>query len=168
MPLSYAALTPDVCSTPATAPASAPTAGCSAHSYENRVYQVWLEDGRLGGAQVLPPRPLERAADRGRACFRKELAAHEIPVVAPSFNRRARRVQLSPCTRAAAGAARSSRTARPSNGLEGSSAGSTRWEPRALFQSRESLNAKTFGHEPRLLLLAHHCIPADLLKHGRR
>jgi hypothetical protein len=37
------------------------------NSYENRVYQVGVEDGRAADRQVLPPRALERGADPGGA-----------------------------------------------------------------------------------------------------
>ena len=58
------------------------------NSYENRVYQVWLEDGTAGRRQVLPARALERRADRRGARVRAELAEREIPVVAPLASRR--------------------------------------------------------------------------------
>ena len=51
------------------------------NSYENRVFQVFLEDGRLVVAKFYRPGALDRRPDPGgaRVCLR-ELAAHEMPV----------------------------------------------------------------------------------------
>ena len=52
-------------------------------SYENRVYQVHLEDAyegnAAGGGEVLPARPLERSADPGGTRLRRELPPRKCP-----------------------------------------------------------------------------------------
>ena len=60
------------------------------NSYENRVYQVGMEERQLrpGGRQVLPPGALDGCADPRRTRLRLELAEREIPVVAPLDRRR--------------------------------------------------------------------------------
>ena len=53
------------------------------NSYENRVYQVWLEDGSALVAKFYRPQRWSEAALREEHAFALELAAREIPVVAP-------------------------------------------------------------------------------------
>ncbi len=53
------------------------------NSYENRVYQVALEDGRYLVAKFYRPDRLGDEAIREEHAFTRELAAQEIPVVAP-------------------------------------------------------------------------------------
>lgn len=52
-------------------------------SYENRVYQIGLEDGAPVVAKFYRPRRWSDAAINEEHAFALELAAHEIPVVAP-------------------------------------------------------------------------------------
>ena len=52
-------------------------------SYENRVYQVWLEDGVMLVAKFYRPQRWSDAAIGEEHAFALELAAHELPVVAP-------------------------------------------------------------------------------------
>ena len=67
----YAALTPDVVLDAVDARGPAPRRPAARlNSYENRVYQVWLEDGTRGRGEVLPPGALERRADRRGARVR--------------------------------------------------------------------------------------------------
>ncbi len=163
MPLSYAALTPDVVLD------ACDSAGFRAdgrllplNSYENRVYQVWLEDGGSVVLKFYRPRRWSARQIAEEHAFAKELAAHEIPVVAPSFAGE----------HAGFSFAVYPRLGGRSPELEDRK--TLEWIGRFIgrihavgaaraFQSRESLNAKTFGHEPRSWLLAHHFIPADLL-----
>ncbi len=53
------------------------------NSYENRVYQVWLEDGTSVVAKFYRPQRWSAAAIQEEHDFALELAAREIPVVAP-------------------------------------------------------------------------------------
>ncbi len=53
------------------------------NSYENRVYQVWLEDGTAVVAKFYRPQRWSAAAIQEEHDFALELAAREIPVVAP-------------------------------------------------------------------------------------
>ena len=53
------------------------------NSYENRVYQVWLEDGSALIAKFYRPARWSDAAIREEHAFGLELAEREIPVVAP-------------------------------------------------------------------------------------
>jgi Ser/Thr protein kinase RdoA (MazF antagonist) len=53
------------------------------NSYENRVYQIGIEDGEPVVAKFYRPARWSDAAIREEHAFAAELAAHEIPVVAP-------------------------------------------------------------------------------------
>lgn len=53
------------------------------NSYENRVYQIELEDGRYIVAKFYRPERWSDAAIREEHAFSLELAAQEIPVIAP-------------------------------------------------------------------------------------
>ena len=53
------------------------------NSYENRVYQVWLDDGSARVAKFYRPGRWTDAAILEEHAFALELAEHEIPVVAP-------------------------------------------------------------------------------------
>ena len=93
MPAPYAGLTPD---TVLDALQDAALRGdgrlLALNSYENRVYQVWLEDGAAGGGEVLPPGALDRRADpRGARVRRASSPSARFPVVAPLAIAAARR-----------------------------------------------------------------------------
>src|ERR1700733_11611761 len=57
------------------------------NSYENRVYQVWLEEGEAAGPSVVTkfyrPQRWSDAAIREEHDFVHELAERELPVIAP-------------------------------------------------------------------------------------
>jgi Ser/Thr protein kinase RdoA (MazF antagonist) len=53
------------------------------NSYENRVYQVWLDDGSQRVAKFYRPQRWSDAAILEEHAYSQELAAREIPVVAP-------------------------------------------------------------------------------------
>ena len=53
------------------------------NSYENRVYQVWLDDGSSVVAKFYRPQRWSAAAIQEEHDYALELAAREIPVVAP-------------------------------------------------------------------------------------
>jgi len=53
------------------------------NSYENRVYQVWMEDGPPVVTKFYRPRRWSTAAILEEHAFTAELSDREIPVVAP-------------------------------------------------------------------------------------
>src|SRR6188768_3361539 len=57
------------------------------NSYENRVYQVWLESGESVVAKFYRPQRWSRASILEEHAFALELAAGELPVVAPMILR---------------------------------------------------------------------------------
>jgi Ser/Thr protein kinase RdoA (MazF antagonist) len=132
------------------------------NSYENRVYQVWLEDGSARVLKFYRPGRWSEAQIAEEHAFAAELAAREIPVVAPEFSGHHAGFSFALYPR------RGGRT--PELGdpkvLE--------WIGRFIgrihavgatkaFQYRESLNRKSFGEEPRTFLLEHDFVPPDLL-----
>ena len=132
------------------------------NSYENRVYQVWLEDDSSVVAKFYRPGRWSAAQIAEEHAFAKELAEREIPVVAPFHQGVFKEFIFAVYPR------RGGRT--PELGdpkvLE--------WIGRFLgrihavgatrpFRERGSLNEKTFGEEPRAWLLEHGFVPADLL-----
>jgi Ser/Thr protein kinase RdoA (MazF antagonist) len=132
-------------------------------SYENRVYQVWLEDGAARVLKFYRPGRWSEAQIEEEHAFARELAEREIPVVAPLYTGRHGGFFFALYPR------RGGRT--PELG-----------DPKALewigrfigrihavgstkpFQLRESLTEKSFGHEPRAFLLEHNFVPPDLLE----
>jgi Ser/Thr protein kinase RdoA (MazF antagonist) len=146
------------------------------NSYENRVYQVWLEDEAPVGERGQPARVVvvkfyrpERwttAQIEEEHAFAVELAEHEIPVVAP--------LALHGATLHAgdgfAFAVYPRRGGRPPE-LEDPTV--LEWIGRFLgrihaigartpFATRPALDIASFGEEPRVWLLAHGFIPKEL------
>jgi Ser/Thr protein kinase RdoA (MazF antagonist) len=133
------------------------------NSYENRVYQLWLEDGSVVVAKFYRPGRWSDAEIDEEHAFARELAEREIPVVAPSHSYRRDEFRIALYPR------RGGRTPE----LE---------DPRVLewigrfigrihavgaarpFVVREALTPRTFGDAPRAFLLASGFIPADLLE----
>jgi Ser/Thr protein kinase RdoA (MazF antagonist) len=136
------------------------------NSYENRVYQVWLEEGSAEGAAVVlkfyrPGRWTKEQIDEEHA-FARELEEREVPVVAPM-----RCVEFQGFT-VAVYPRRGGRTPN----LE--DAKSLEWIGRFIgrihavgalspFRHRPPLNLETFGTEPREWLLKNASIPGDVL-----
>ena len=136
------------------------------NSYENRVYQVWLEEGEGNGASIVmkfyrPGRWTKEQIDEEHE-FARELAGREIPVVAPTH-----------CSEFGGFifAAYPRRGGRTPN-LEDPKV--LEWIGRFIgrihavgatrkFLHRGVLNQETFGKEPRQWLLEHASIPADVL-----
>ena len=170
----YSGLTPD---TVLDALASAGFAGdgrlLALNSYENRVYQVWLENpaesqaasvvakfyrpGRWTDGQILE----EHA-------FTSELAEREIPVVAPLALAGGKTLHEFGGFRFAVYPRRGGRTP------ELEDRDTLEWMGRFIgrihavgatrpFVMRPALDLESFGREPRAWLLAHDFIPADLL-----
>ncbi len=132
------------------------------NSYENCVYQVWLEDG---GSRVLkfyrPGRWTAQQIEEEHA-FARELAGREIPVVAPlstgthagfMFAVYPRRGGRAPNLDDMAVLERVGRFIGRIHAV-----GAT-----ARFAFREPLNAENFGDAPRQFLLSHNFLPPDLV-----
>jgi Ser/Thr protein kinase RdoA (MazF antagonist) len=137
------------------------------NSYENRVYQVYMDEGPPVVVKFYRPGRWTREQIEEEHAFAHELAAREIPVVAPMV--------LDGRTLHRAGefyfAAYERRGGRTPN-LE--SADVLEWIGRFIgrihlvgstkpFAFRETLDRKSFGQEPRAWLLENASIPADLL-----
>jgi Ser/Thr protein kinase RdoA (MazF antagonist) len=133
------------------------------NSYENRVYQVWLDDGAVVVAKFYRPGRWTAAQIEEEHEFARELAGREIPVVAPlkSFTFEDFQVAVYP--------RRGGRT--PELG----DPKTLEWIGRFIarihsvgavkpFKVRETLSVKSFGHDQRAWLLQHALIPADLLE----
>jgi Ser/Thr protein kinase RdoA (MazF antagonist) len=134
----------------------------SLNSYENRVYQVGLEDGTMVVAKFYRPERWSDAQIDEEHAFAHELAEREIPIVAPAHSLRFADFRIAIYPR------RGGRT--PELGDDKT----LEWIGRFIgrihavgalkkFQKREALTPKSFGHEPRAFLLATNFIPADLL-----
>jgi Ser/Thr protein kinase RdoA (MazF antagonist) len=133
----------------------------SLNSYENRVYQVWLEDGTVVVAKFYRPGRWSNAQIDEEHAFARELAEREIPVVAPTHSLHFADFRIAIYPR------RGGRT--PELGDEST----LEWIGRFIgrihavgavrrFKAREALTPKTFGHEPRAFLLGSNFVPTDL------
>jgi len=136
------------------------------NSYENRVYQVWLEDGASVVAKFYRPGRWSDAQILEEHAFVQELAAREIPAVAP--------LALEGGTLLAHAGFRF--TVFPRRGgrtPELEDRDTLRWLGRYIgrihalgatraFAVRPALDAQTFGREPRDWLLGHGFLPPDL------
>jgi Ser/Thr protein kinase RdoA (MazF antagonist) len=168
----YAGLTPD---TVLDALASAGLHGdgrlLALNSYENRVYQIWLDEPTQEAESVVAkfyrPARWTNAQILEEHRFTIELAEREIPVVAP-LALDGRTLHESEGFRLAVYPRRGGRTPE----LEDRE--TLEWMGRFIgrihavgalrpFTERPSLNIETFGHEPRRWLLEHDFIPADLI-----
>jgi len=159
----YAALTPEVVLDAVAAAGLRPDGRLLAlSSYENRVYQVWLEDEPPVVAKFYRPGRWSEAQIGEEHAFAHELAEREIPVVAPVHEGKFSDFIYAVYPR------RGGRT--PELG----DLKTLEWIGRFLgrihavgaikpFQFRETLSIQSFGHEPRAHLLATPFIPADLL-----
>jgi Ser/Thr protein kinase RdoA (MazF antagonist) len=160
----YARLTPDLVLDAVAAAGLRPDGRLlGLNSYENRVYQVWLEDGSAVVAKFYRPERWSDAQIDEEHAFARELAEREVPVVAPlhSLHHADFRVAIYP--------RRGGRTPDLDNPK------TLEWTGRFIarihavgaakpFKHRETLNQKTFGHAQRAYLLETNFIPADLLK----
>jgi Ser/Thr protein kinase RdoA (MazF antagonist) len=140
------------------------------NSYENRVYQVYLEEGPPVVAKFYRPGRWSDGQILEEHEFAAQLVEHEVPVVAPlQLNGKTLQKTLSdPIFPFAAYPRRGGRTPN----LEDPKA--LEWIGRFIgrlhavgstkkFQSRETLSLRSFGEEPREWLLKHAAIPSDLL-----
>jgi len=159
----YARLTPDLVLDAVAAAGLRPDGRLlGLNSYENRVYQVWLEEGQPVVAKFYRPGRWSAAQIDEEHAFARELAEREIPVVAPlhSLQHAGFFVAIYP-----------RRGGRPPE-LENPK--TLEWIGRFIarihavgaskeFAFRPVLDAKTFGHEQRAWLLEHNFVPKDLL-----
>jgi Ser/Thr protein kinase RdoA (MazF antagonist) len=167
----YSRLTPDAVLDAVAAAGFVPDGRLLAlNSYENRVYQVWLDDAERTNAAVVakfyrPGRWSDAQIDEEHA-FAHELAGREIPVVAPL---RTLKTGTDPVFRVAIYPRRGGRTP------ELEDARTLEWIGRFIgrihavgatkpFAVREKLDARTFGHDARAFLLGTPFIPAELLE----
>jgi len=159
----YAALTPEVVLDAVSTLGLRPDGRLLAlSSYENRVYQIWLEEGSPVVGKFYRPGRWSAAQIEEEHAFAHELAEREIPVVAPSHQGTFGGFLFAVYPR------RGGRTPEFDNPkvLEWigrfmgriHAVGSTR-----KFVHRESLTPKSFGHDPRAYLLTTPYIPAELL-----
>ncbi len=135
----------------------------SLNSYENRVYQVYMEEGPAVVVKFYRPGRWSDAQIAEEHEFAAELAAHEIPVVAPIH------VSSFGGFRIAVYPRRGGRTP------ELDKPDTLQWIGRFLgrihargatkpFRHREALTPESFGTAPRQFLLSTGFIPADLLE----
>ena len=137
------------------------------NSYENRVYQVWLEDGQSLVAKFYRPQRWEDRAILEEHAFAAELHGREIPVVPPL---------------AAADGATLHRHAefrfalfarQPGRAPELDRAGTLEWVGRFLgrihavgavgrFRHRQDIDIESFGREPARYVLGNGFVPADI------
>ena len=149
------------------------------NSYENRVYQVWLEEDATNGtsrssspsvvAKFYRPERWSDAQILEEHAFAAELAEREIPVVAPLATEGAGTLHQHCGFRFAVYPRRGGRTPELEN------RDTLEWMGRFIgrihaigalhpFAERPALDITSFGTEPRDWLLAHGFIPADLLE----
>jgi Ser/Thr protein kinase RdoA (MazF antagonist) len=138
------------------------------NSFENRVYQVWLEDGSSVVAKFYRPGRWSDAQILEEHAFVHELAEHEIPAVAP-LALAGRTLAGHAGFRFAVFARRGGRTP------ELERRDTLEWIGRFIgrihavgatraFAERPALDAESFGREPRDWLLGHGFVPPDLLQ----
>jgi Ser/Thr protein kinase RdoA (MazF antagonist) len=136
------------------------------NSYENRVYQAWLEDGSAVVAKFYRPGRWTDTQILEEHAFTAELAAGEIPVVAPLqridttlFEHRGYRFAVYPRRGGRAPELDAPRTREWLGRFIGRihAVGET-----APFVERPVLDPSTFGREPRDWLAAHAAIPESL------
>ena len=160
----YAALTPEVVLDALSALGLRPDGRLLAlSSYENRVYQVWLDNDLPVVVKFYRPGRWSEAQIDEEHAFARELAEREIPVVSPQYSSSFAGFRLAVYPR------RGGRT--PELG----DPRTLEWIGRFLgrihavgatkpFQVRESLSAKSFGHDARAYLLQSSLVPPDLLE----
>ena len=137
------------------------------NSYENRVYQLHLEDGHVVVAKFYRPERWSEAQILEEHAFSAELMASEIPVIGPM-------VVQGQTLHHFGGFAFSVSPSRGGRGPELDDPDVLEWIGRFLarihtvgeakpFAVRPALDVHTFGIEPREWLLAHDKLPLDVL-----
>ncbi len=140
------------------------------NSFENRVYQIWLEEGEAHGPVVVAkfyrPARWSDAAILEEHAFSRELAEREIPVVAP-LELNGATLHVHAGFRFAVFPRRGGRTPEFDHG------DTLEWMGRFLgrihavgaltpYVHRPALDIASFGEDSRDFLLAHDWLPADL------
>ena len=136
------------------------------NSYENRVYQVWMDDGTVLVAKFYRPQRWTDAQILEEHAFTTDLAAREIPVVAP--------LQIGSSTLNAHDGYRFALyPRRGGRAPELDDPAVLEWIGRFIgrihavgaaqpFATRPALDIASFGQEPRDFLLSHDFVPPDL------
>ena len=141
------------------------------NSYENRVYQVWLEEPEAHGVSVVAkfyrPERWTTAAILEEHAFVAELVQHEIPAV-PPFTLNCRTLHEFEGFRFSVTPRLSGRSPELDNNDVLTWMGRFIGRIHAIgelrpFVERSTLDIQTFGVEPREFLLQHDFIPPDLL-----
>ncbi|MDO9371114.1 MAG: serine/threonine protein kinase [Gammaproteobacteria bacterium] len=138
------------------------------NSYENRVYQVGMDEGPPMVAKFYRPGRWSDAAILEEHAFVHELAGHEIPVVAPLALADGQTLHSFGAFRFAVYPRQSGRAP------EFDDRTTLEWMGRFIgrihavgavrpFLARPTLDIASFGEEPRDYLLSHGFIPADLM-----
>ena len=139
------------------------------NSYENRVYQVWLEEGSPVVAKFYRPRRWSAAQILEEHAFVRELADREIPVVAPLALDTQKTLHEFGGFRFAVYPRRGGRVP------ELEQRDTLQWMGRFIgrihalgrlrpFIARPVIDIATFGDEPREWLLGHKFVPAELVQ----
>ena len=137
------------------------------NSYENRVYQVWLDEGSMLVAKFYRPQRWNDDAIREEHSFARELAAREIPVVAPLATPDGETLHKHGGYRFALF------PRRPGRAPELDDHDTLRWIGRFLgrihavgalrrFKHRLTLGIAGFGEEPARFVVDNDFVPADL------
>jgi Ser/Thr protein kinase RdoA (MazF antagonist) len=159
----YSRLTPDLVLDAVAAPGLAPDGRLlTLNSYENRVYQVGIDDGPMVVVKFYRPGRWTDAQIDEEHAFAHELAGHEIPIVAPQYSGHHEGFRFAVYPR------RGGRT--PELG----DPKTLEWIGRFIgrihavgssreFEHRPALDIQLFGHEPRAYLLEHKFVPPELL-----
>jgi Ser/Thr protein kinase RdoA (MazF antagonist) len=159
----YSRLTPDLVLDAVAASGLAPDGRLlTLNSYENRVYQVGIDDGPMVVVKFYrPERWTDEQIDEEHQ-FSKDLLSSEVPVVAPQHSGHHEGFRFAVYPR------RGGRT--PELG----DPKTLEWIGRFIarihavgsakkFEHRPALNIELFGHEPRAFLLEHKFVPPELL-----
>lgn len=137
------------------------------NSYENRVYQIGVEEGKPLIAKFYRPNRWSDAAILEEHQFSEELVEHEIPVIAPLKSERGETLHHYEGYRFALFPRQGGRA------LELDNLEQLEWMGRFIgrihavgvcrpFTHRPELNVQTHGHKPYQYLLEHHFIPDNL------
>jgi Ser/Thr protein kinase RdoA (MazF antagonist) len=142
------------------------------NSYENRVYQVWLEDGGSVVAKFYRPARWSDAQIHEEHAFARELAEREIPAVPPIADAAGATLHAHEGFRFAVFPRKGGRAPELEDPAVLERLGRFLGRIHAVgagtpFRHRPALDLETFGREPRDWLLEHGFVPPDLLDSWR-
>ena len=137
------------------------------NSYENRVYQIGIEDEKPVVAKFYRPARWSNEQILEEHAFTLELAAREIPAVPPlavagRTLHAVRGIPVRGVSRAAAAGRRNWTIRRRWNGWGVSSAASMQWARSRHSCTGPRSTSRRFGEEPREYLVGEEIVPADL------